>query len=269
MSAMRISLLASFAAAALLATPARPCEPAGPSLDGPVAPEDGARGVPTNGKLHFSMFFGAADVRASVRADTAGEAINLDTDVAAGVTIVNLPALLPETSYVITLGLPESVSFIEGGVTRDINVVTGAGADTSAPTFDGEATVSVAHESGPGFFTPTFDCGGGGATNIVTVTAPAVADDVGIAGLKLIRVDDAGLRQLRKFEIGAALTSITDREASTGDYRYELVAVDLAGNESAPLDLDVSVSGCSAGGAGAPLVLALVVLLGRRRQARR
>lgn len=248
----------------LCATPARPCSPVEPNLDGPTSLADGASSVPTNGELHLSVFAGAEAVTATLRADTADVANGLDLDVEARVVVVHLAPLAAQTSYVVTLALPESVSFVSGGVTREINIVTGDGADTSAPTFRGAAEVEVAHESGDAIFGGVSSCGPRPATNSVTFTVPAIDDDVGVAGLKLFQVDDDGLRQLRRFEVGA-VTTITDQEPEPGDYRYQLVAVDVAGNESAPLEIDVGVSGCSAAGARSPMLCALLLVLARRR----
>lgn len=268
MRTLTCPLFASVALLSLVATPARPCSPVQPNLDGPASLEDDASSVPTNGVLHLSVFAGAEAVTASVRADTDEAAINLDKDVAGRVVVVDLAPLTPLaalTSYVVTLRLPESASFVTGGVTREINVVTGDGEDTTAPTFAGEATAEVEHEPGDSVFGGVSSCGPRAATNRVTITAPVIDEDVGIAGLKLFQVDDNGLRQLRSFEIGA-VTSITDNEPQPGDHRYELVAVDIAGNESDPLEVDVSVSGCSAAGASSPLVVALFLVLARKRR---
>lgn len=252
--------------ALLACAPALPCSVAFPvpSLDGVVVPEDGAT-LPTNGVVHLAVFATTgAPIKASLRADseTDEQARTLDVDDQAGVVRVNVEGLLPETSYTLTLTIDAADAFTENDLVREINFTTLAESDTSAPTIDGEATVDVVHYSAPLF--PGFDCGGG-ESNTITIRPPAPADDVAIAGIKLFRVRDDRTRELRKFSL--ALDVIEDAQAKAGEYDYELVAVDVAGNESTPLAVPVSVSGCSAAGAGTPmLAFALALLVKRRRR---
>jgi uncharacterized protein (TIGR03382 family) len=249
--------------------PALPCslEFPAPTLDGVVVPEDGGT-LPANGVVHLEVFNLAAtgaSVRASLRADTEddSQARTLDIDEEAGVVRVNLEGLVPSTSYTLTLSIPAAEAFTESDLVRDINFTTTAEADRGAPTIEGEVTVDVTHYSQPLF--PSFDCGGQ-ANNTIFFTVPDAVDAVGVAGLKLFRVRDDGTRELRQFSLD--LNSLKDTQADAGDYAYEIVAVDMAGNESVPLDVPVNVSGCSAAGAGTPMLAFALALLVRRHRAR-
>lgn len=250
----------------LSAAPALPCSLEFPvaNLDGVVVPGDGGT-MPTNGVVHLAVFTTGATVRASLRADSEddAQARTLDVDDEAGVLRVNLEGLVASTSYTLTLSIPAAEAFSEQDIVREINFTTTADADNAVPTIDGDAIVDIVHYS-PSLF-PNFDCGGG-TGNIITISPPAPRDDVAIAGLKLFRVRDDGTRELRKFTLD--VDSIVDDQANAGDYDYEIVAVDIAGNESAPLDVPVAVSGCSAAGAGTPmLAFALFLLVKRRKHA--
>lgn len=244
--------------------PALPCslEFPTPTLEGTVVPDDGGT-LPTNGVVHLGVFSAGATIRASLRADTEddSQARTLDVDEEAGVVRVNVEGLAPSTSYTLTLSIPAAEAFTESDLEREINFTTSADADNDAPTIDGEATVDVVHYSPPLF--PGFDCGGGAANNTITITPPAPSDGVAIAGIKLFRLRDDGTRELRKFSLD--VDSIDDSEADAGEYAYEIVAVDVAGNESAPLDVPVNVSGCSA--AGTPMLAFALALLVKRRRA--
>lgn len=265
------------AALSLAAPPALPCSPPLPSLDGRAIP-DGGDLLPVNGVLHARLSaFGA--VGASVRADSQVVGRALDVDDIAGVSRINLEGLAPSTSYTLTLSMPASFVAQDGeGRTRDIHFTTARTADTAPPAFVGAARVVVTHIPASEFVD---SCGGGGVDeNAIDIFLPRVVDDSGLAGIKLLRVNADGARELRQF----ALTQLGDDEDERvladsqrvpGDYVYELVAVDQAGNESPPLAVDVNVpgagavgcSGASGSASAVPMAFALV-LLGRARRAR-
>lgn len=267
------------AAPVLLAASARPCSPPLSSLDGTATPDDGAL-VPTNGVVHARLTTFGLAVRASVRADHEVAARTLDIDDVAGVTRINVEGLAPSTSYTLTLTMPDASP--EDGVraSRAIHFTTTRAPDITPPTFTGTADVVVTHQ--PALDNGFDSCGFGGsdATNTVDILPPPVRDDVGIAGLKLVRVNGDGTRALRMFRLHSSNENdellqgaLVDSEPTPGDYRYELVAVDLAGNESAPLPVDVTVPdtvfGCSAAGPStSSLALVFVVLLARARRAK-
>jgi hypothetical protein len=251
----------------LCAAPALPCsiEFPVPSLDGLAVPADGAT-LPTNGVLHLGVLTTGTPIRASLRADSEddAQARTLDVDDVAGVVRVNLEGLAAETSYTLTLTIDAADAFTEEDLVRELNFTTLAAADAAAPTIDGDVVVDVEHYS-PGFL-PGFDCGGG-TGNTITFSLPDANDDVGVAGVKLFRVRDDGTRELRSFSLD--VDTFVDDQKDAGDYEYEVVAVDMAGNESAPLAVPVNVSGCSAAGAGTPMLAFALALLVKRRSARR
>lgn len=275
-------LLVPLTVTVFAAPAALPCSPAEPSLGGTAAPVEGGT-LPVNGVVHADLFTGGVTPGASVRADSDTDLVepgsrSLDVDSAAGVFRVNLDGLEPATSYTLTLTLPPEIVFSEEEATREIPFVTARDVDDTAPTLEGDATVVVEHQPGPGPFGGFDSCGGPTETNLITVTPPAASDDVGLAGLKLYRVDDNGARELRTFRLTTAdgadegLT-IGDSEKLDGAYAYEVVAVDLAGNESAPVALDVNIgvlSGCSATASDASTPAAAIafaaVLASRRRR---
>lgn len=278
---MRTSPLAlAFAFAPLaFAAPVLPCSPPLPSLDGTAVPDAGGV-LPVNGLVHARMFAGGT-VGASLRADAEVGERRLDVDNIAGVTRINLEGLAPSTSYTLTLSMPAGAGIAEGegedfteNRARAIHFTTTRAVDTTPPAFEGAAdvVVIVTHVPAENFVD---SCGfGGEADNKIDIVAPRVHEDVGVAGLKLMRVNDDGTRELRHFRLhsggdGDDEATLSDSEPTPGDYAYEIVAVDLAGNESAPLPVDVTVPsalGCSAGGGvAAPFAFALLLLVRTRR----
>lgn len=224
------------------ASPARPCSIA-IGLTGDVAPDSGAVDVPTNAVLLLGSAGGQPPLIARLEQGDA-EPVSLDVSFDADIVVVGLPQLEPETSYSVVI----EPSF-EGEVVPDpVSFTTGGGDDTSPPSIAGQPTVTVEHHS-PGLFGVVTDCGSGASTNGIIIEVQQADDDVGVAAFRLFRLLDNGARQLRGvFLAGAGVTSLIDSEEEPGQYRYAVVAVDFAGNESEPSEVIVDVSGfgCSA-----------------------
>lgn len=252
-------------AALLAAAPARPCSLAF-GLSGVSAPAADAVGVPTNAELVLDSSGGEFPVTATIQQGD-GAPVNLDVSFDGNLVIVGLGELLPSTTYTVAATAEANFSELE-----PITFTTGTADDTSAPSFDGEATATVEHES-PDLFGAESSCGPGSANNLITIAVPPVNDDVGVAAFRLFRLLDNGTRQLRRGVLAEfAGDRIFDFEPEPGQYRYAVVAVDFAGNESEPAEVlvDVSGFGCSATSrTSSPGLAALFGLLGLALGARR
>lgn len=271
-----ISFAVAVVVALLGALPARPCSPPLPSVSGTAVPEDGDV-LPVNGVIHARMGTLGITPTVRVRADTELLGRTIDVDNVGGVFRLNLTELAPATSYSVHVAIPTTGDAIDAELTeRTIHFTTTTRADTTAPRFAGNASVDVVHEPAPPGGELVDSCGGvTSATNRITIVPPEMRDDVGVAGVKVFRRNDDGTRELRTFRLRNSADDdgvLTELEPVAGAYVYELVAVDLAGNESEPLvvdvDVDGSTAGCNAGGVtGAPVVT--VIALALRRRARR
>lgn len=271
-------VISSLVVVALAGAPAKPCSPAMPGLGGGSAPAREAADVPTNAILQVPATFPPFTFTATIRKDVDGaEPLNLDTSFDGSLAIVGLGLLEADTDYVIELD-DDATNGFDDDFPEPIRFHTGAGDDVTRPSLDGEPEVTVDHQNAELFATTS--CGPIQETNFVRVRPPSADDDVGVASFRLFRVLDNGARELRAAvlasELQAGFDEIVDRQDDAGTYTYELVAVDLAGNESDPVRFDVGVSGfgCSASPATsspasfALLGLVLAGLYTNRRQRR-
>jgi uncharacterized protein (TIGR03382 family) len=155
-------------------------------------------------------------------------------------------------------------------VRGELVFTTGDAVDATAPLWDGDATLSVEHVPGSGLLETLFPstCGVRSAFDVHTVTAPGVDDDVAVIELAIVR-PDATTMVVDAGPPGTAL--VARRDAGDGPGRYQLVAIDVAGNRSESLPIAASgISGCSAGGGGeAGIVASVLAGLSWRRRRRR
>jgi uncharacterized protein (TIGR03382 family) len=103
--------------------------------------------------------------------------------------------------------------------------------------------------------------------DIYTITPPAVSADVAVIELRLVGPDGEAV----VVAAGAPGTPLEHQVFDSPSVIYELVAIDVAGNESEPLEVRASSrSGCSAtdandAGFAAAVTVALALLRRRRR----
>lgn len=271
---MRSSVLAALVPCALLASPARPCSISEPFLSGPVAPAQGAQAVPTNAKLHVSLSGGFVDFGArllSAGSEPALLPMTRDDQLA----VVDLGALAPGTAYTIEIVAEPRFEGDVPSTIEPIDFVTADADDDAPPSIAGAPPVKVEHQPGSGPFQMT-SCGAFPSNNMIVVGPIEADDDTGVAALRLYRLDDNGGRALVATTMNDS-DHLVGFEPTAGTYRYAVVALDLAGNESEPAIVEAWVSnvGCSAAAVratGTPASLALLGLLAvvtRRRPARR
>jgi len=260
----------------LAAAPAWPCSPALPSLWGPTAPTDGEGGVPTNARLVIDQSFPATNASAFLSVD-GGEERAVGLLPTGRLLFVNLEGLAPDTAYTLRFEVPDD-GMTEG---RDpVHFTTGAAADDTAPTMPTEVgDPEVEFHAGNGLMLDS--CGGGGQDQWnIKIPLAAASDDVGVAGYRLLEVDERGGRIERfvrlESERAAGDDFLYDWRTTDGEITYVVEAFDLAGNtvESEPFGVGLFYGGgCSAtfvprGGAplaALSLLAGLVGLLRRRR----
>jgi len=278
------SLSSSFAVAllttAVLDAPrAQACiaEFVGVDLLGETAPATGQTDVPTNARIFFASTPGdlpAAATATVQRGDDEPTPATIET-VSGGLILTGV-ALEPLTTYTARVVLADSAEdlatgdvFEDEAATSEIVFTTGDAADTTPPTWDGDAIVDNEHVPGSGPLEWLFpdDCGPRSAYDIHTITPPAVPADVALIELWFVDVD--GDRDV--VAAAAPGTPLEDRVYDAATRRYELVAIDIAGNESEPIEVQAAGGGgCSAtdendAGAAAVVTVALALLRRRRR----
>jgi uncharacterized protein (TIGR03382 family) len=275
------SFAVALLSAAVLAAPrAEACSPAAFQprlLEGETQPAAGAVDVPTNARIFFASSGGDlvnAPVATVQRGDDEPTAATIE--IVPGGFVLTGVVLEPLTTYTAHLDLVEVIedpvtgeTSAEPGTSGEIVFTTGEAADTTPPTWDGDAVVDTAHVAGSSpfewFFPST--CGLQSAFDIHTITPPAVAEDVAVIELRLVEVDGEAI----VVDAAAPGTPLEDRIFDEVSVRYELVAIDVAGNESDPLFVQAAASGgCSAtdendAGAAAVVTVALALLRRRRR----
>jgi MYXO-CTERM domain-containing protein len=253
--------------AALAATPAWPCSPALPSLWGTTAPTDSDEGVPLNARLVIGQNLPAMAATATLD-DGSGAPRAVGMTNTNGLVVVTLDELAPDTDYTLSFEVPDD-GISEG---RDpVRFRTSDAADEQAPSI---TTPAGAAEVDFHAATPTMvDSCGGGSTDrwTVKIPLPEASDDQGIAGYRLLLVDDLGGREERSVRLQRDAENgdefLFDFHHKDGELTYVVEVFDLAGNSVAGEPFTVGLfygGGCSATDTprtGAPL-FALALLAG-------
>jgi hypothetical protein len=261
-------------------------------LDGRTQPVPGASDVGVNARVFFGRFDGPQDAPPTAtlqRGDDEPTPVAVDT-VPAGFVLSGF-VLEPNTTYTARVDLVPldgegdgegggDAAIFEGDVTdaareRGLLVFsTGDAADTTPPSFDGVADLAIENVEGEGFFGMfvSNSCTGPQGFDVHTITPPPVDDDVAFIELS-VGPPGGGAVFLDASTPGTAMNNVV---FDAGELRYELVAIDVAGNRSAPLVLEAPgrlAVGCGAiEGAGrgdaasAAALFAGLALLRRRRR---
>jgi hypothetical protein len=198
----------------------------GPTLDGASAPAELGT-MPLNGMLFVAARNQGEPVQATVETggvDSTARAVDVDED--GPVVRLLFDDLVADSSYVATLRIDPNVAPNGAQTVRDVGFATSSLVDDTPPVFAGAATIETVRS------VDGEECSGAGT--LVNIIAPAIEDEGGVAGVKLLA---AGSGQLT-FALGNGNHIIDTRETGI-NARYQIIAVDLAGNESAPLDVEV------------------------------
>lgn len=240
------------------------------TLTGRTLPENGSTDVPINARIFIETTRGSPISRHLIkvqRGDDEPVTPSL-TETRAGYLVepgalrANAGDLLePFTTYTVEVYPPGADP--EAGV-PELAVVftTGDALDEAPPTLTGDVGVETEYEAGAAWFLicPTPD------TNLFTVTPPAV--DADVVEIQLVEVRSEGQRSV--VDARPAGEPLVHRNATMGEVRYELLAIDIAGNASQPLVVDTygpNGCGCSADGStGASTMGAALVALALRRR---
>ena len=271
--ALLLPLLTTFAPAPR-AEACMPELPPEPRLDGRTLPAVGAVDVPVNARVFFASTDGITDSATATlqRGDDAPVEVAVDA-VAGGFVLVDT-VLEPRTTYTATLTLLDAAAaaapVVDDGGADALVFTTGDATDTAAPQWQGDATLSHERVAGSGLLERVFasSCGAPPDLDFYRVVVPTL--DESVAAVELNRIEGEGTA----FLIDAGLPGDTlELAVPAGEAVFlELVAVDQAGNRSAPLVLEGSASaaGCSAiDGNDSGLAAAVLALLGLRRRASR
>jgi hypothetical protein len=277
------ALLSSSVVVALLSIPslyaprATACSPdiAVVLLSGPTEPSTGDTDVPTNARVFFSASSGDfSGVTATVqRGDDQPVSANVEA-VPGGLVVADI-ALEPRTTYTARIEIPDPFAgstdendVADPALQAEVVFTTGDVDDDTPPAWDGEAEIVTEHEPGNGLFGQftALSCGPEPASDLHTITPPDVDGDIAVVELRLAGPDGSVV-----VAAGAAGEPLSHRVVGATSVRYELVAIDVAGNESEPLVVEAAgTGGCSAtnasdAGAAAIVTVALTLLRRRRR----
>jgi MYXO-CTERM domain-containing protein len=246
-------------------------------VDGETQPATGAVDVPTNARIFFASTEGnpvSTPTATLQRGDD--EPTSATVEQVPGGFLLTGVALEPLTTYTARLALFEQVEDPDTGevieepeTTGEIVFTTGDATDTTTPSWDGDALVDTVHVPGSGPLEWLFmtNCGPARAHDIHTITPPDVSADVAVIELRLSGPEGEAF----VVAAGAPGTPLEHQIFDSTIASYELVAIDIAGNESEPLEvLAAGNSGCSAtdandAGFAAVVTVALALLRRRRR----
>jgi len=247
----RVALLAI--TTTLLAAPALPCSLAIDDVATAALIQDGDRDVPT--RVHVA--FSAIGVIGQVVVDEADAEDDGATPVAAfplnGESGLRGELILePSRRYTMT----------DPSLVEPITFTTGAGEDTTPP--DPPTVELDVIQRGPEIGLYVDSCGGGGVQGGFTVVDVLVAADADVVGV-LAKDPDTGDM------LKAGKDVLSFRSGDAGTQNINVVAVDRAGNESAPVPVTLDFGGpggCSQVRDTAPAALSLIglALLRRRRR---
>jgi hypothetical protein len=269
-------LVFSMIAVALEAPRAVACSPdvlLSRELTGRTLPSTGATGVPTNARLFFASTDGlTAGVNATLRRGS-NEPVAVTVEAVAGGFVLHGFVLEPDSAYSATIDLAVSEDADDplpddALLSAILDFTTGSAADTTAPTWQGDADVAVQHFPGDGPLSQLFPsmCGREPTFDEHTITPPAPSEAVAAVELSLVLPD--GNRQF--LDSGPPGEPLFHNTYDAGVVSYELVAVDIAGNRTEALAFEApGVSGCSAVGSGdhgTQLAMLGGLLLVRRRR---
>ncbi|MBM4279730.1 MAG: hypothetical protein FJ137_02855 [Deltaproteobacteria bacterium] len=244
-------------------------------LSGETLPSAEAVDVPTNARIFFATTDGFDDGTPTAtlqRGDD--EPVSASVERVPGGLVLGNVTLAPSTTYTAVIDLfgpaPGDDLSVDPGVHGELVFTTGDGLDTTPPGWTGDAELAIEHIPGSGPFEYLFPstCGTRSAFDVHTITPPALDDDVAVIELRTV-ADDSSTVVVEAARPGAALVVTHDDAVPV---RYQLVAVDVAGNDSEPLVVEApAVGGCSAmdgrdSGLTAAALAGLALLRRRRRR---
>jgi hypothetical protein len=211
-------------------------------LNGRSLPDQEAEGVPTNARPFFGTLgdFPISATATLQRGDD--EPAPVDVEGAPGGYRLTGLVLEPGTTYtaVLTLtpGADDFVSGDESSLRGELVFTTGDADDTTPPRWNGEASLQTEHSEGSDFFERLFPstCGPEASTDTHFVTPPDLDEDIALVELQLVQPDGSSAA-VTHAPPGEPLVHTTVAGQAV---RYRLVAVDVAGNASEPLDVDVA-----------------------------
>jgi hypothetical protein len=274
------NLVLALSLSLLSARAAHPCSLAVPTLDGPIAPRDGATAVPTNARVvvAFDSFAGAPTVTTVDLHDANGDVTQPAFGTEGELFIVRPTTLSGNMSYTLVLGSDDFGTITS--VQRSFTTTTSD--DTTAPVFAGELEEPTYTFEPKAAFGQGFDSCGFNSVDryFVDVPFPEASDDMGLAGFHVFTVDEIGGRTLRASVLEADAQSRVIEFTEPGTYTFVVEAFDLAGNTTMSNEVTTillaPIVSCSAahvttteGPSGAIALLVMAIANVRRRGRRR